>query len=105
MKSFSVLVVALLASGLVLCPNQARCETAVADIFYNQALKSDPADLEKAAQLYASAIAEFDKTGSRDDRYATCLSNLALIELKGNDLDGAEGHIKRSLDAFHKIIN
>jgi tetratricopeptide (TPR) repeat protein len=99
MKCFSLLVAGLLASGLMLCPYAARGETAVADIFYNQALKNDPVDLEKAAQLYASAIAEFDKTGTRDDRYATCLSNLALIELKGNDLTGAEGHIKRSLDA------
>jgi tetratricopeptide (TPR) repeat protein len=99
MKSFNLIVAGLLASGQIFCPCAASAETAVADIFYNQALKNDPTDLEKAAQLYASAIAEFDKTGTRDNRYATCLSNLALIELKGNDLKGAEGHIRRSLDA------
>jgi tetratricopeptide (TPR) repeat protein len=102
----SLLIAIPLAFGLTLCPYAANAETAVADIFYNQALASDPSDLEKAAQLYASAIAEFDKSGTRDDRYATCLSNLARIELKGNDLSGAEGHIKHSLEASqdHQIM-
>jgi len=105
-KLHSALPAALLlamsvSTGLVLQPYAALADTAVADIFYNQALKSDPSDLEKAAQLYVSAIAEYDKTGTKDDRYATCLSNLGLIELKGNDLKGAEAHIKQSLDASH----
>jgi len=105
MKTLS-LVVAFLASSLVLGTPAARSETAVADVFYNEALKNDPSNIDKAAQLYASAISEFEKVGRKDDRYATCLSNLAQIELKGNDLTGAEANIKKSLDASqdHQIM-
>jgi tetratricopeptide (TPR) repeat protein len=89
------------ASGLMLGPLNASAQTGVGDVFYNEALKNDPSNIEKAGTLYASAIAEYDKTGTRDDRYATCLTNLAVIEIKGGDLSGAEANIKKSLDASH----
>jgi hypothetical protein len=99
MKSLTTVVAGLLVIGLVPCACEASDKETNADSLYNQALRNDPYNLEKAAQLYASAIRELEQKGPRDERYATCLTNLAVIEFKGNDLTGAEGHIKRSLEA------
>jgi tetratricopeptide (TPR) repeat protein len=74
----------------------ARAES-LADIYYTQALKEP--EPGRAATLYMAAIGEMDKAGTRNDKYATCLSRLAGIELKDNQLEAAEGHIKRSLQA------
>ncbi|MBU6452282.1 MAG: hypothetical protein KGS72_10915 [Cyanobacteria bacterium REEB67] len=74
----------------------ARAES-LADIYYTQALKEE--EMGKAATLYMAAIGELDKAGTKNDKYATCLSRLGGIELKDNQLEAAEGHIKRSLEA------
>ncbi|MBS1994289.1 MAG: tetratricopeptide repeat protein [Cyanobacteria bacterium SZAS LIN-3] len=67
--------------------------------FFDQVAKCDPGDNAKMKELCDKAIALFDKTGTRDDRYALCTSNLAAIELKSDDLKAAEAHLKQSLDA------
>ena len=75
---------------------------------YYDELKSVPdTDTAKLKELYNKAIEEFDKTGTRDDRYAVCMSDLAEMELKEDNLASAEARIKKSLDAStdHEITS
>ena len=75
---------------------------------YYDELKSVPStDTAKLKELYNKAIEEFDKTGTRDDRYAVCMSDLAEMELKEDNLASAEARIKKSLDAStdHEITS
>lgn len=75
---------------------------------YYDELKTVPnSDTAKLKELYNKAIEEFDKTGTRDDRYAVCMSDLAEMELKEDNLASAEARIKKSLDAStdHEITS